>query len=76
MDWHQIEEHRFAKNVAIAMEEVVRISGGVDRRGAPRNAVRSQRCVHADMQTRIIAEINRDLTKHPVGDIEKHLTAA
>jgi protein required for attachment to host cells len=30
---------------------------------------------HADVQARIIAEINKDLTKHPVGDIEKHLTA-
>jgi protein required for attachment to host cells len=31
---------------------------------------------HADVQARIIAEVNKDLTRHPVGDIEKHLTVA
>ncbi len=31
---------------------------------------------HADVKSRVIAEINKDLTKHPVGDIEKHLTGA
>jgi protein required for attachment to host cells len=31
---------------------------------------------HADLRARIIPEINKDLTKQPVGEIERHLTAA
>jgi hypothetical protein len=31
---------------------------------------------HADVKARVIAEINKDLTKHPVDEIETHLTAA
>jgi protein required for attachment to host cells len=31
---------------------------------------------HADVKSRVIAEINKDLTRHPVGEIERHLTAA
>ncbi len=29
---------------------------------------------HADVAALVIAEINKDLTRHPVGEIEKHLT--
>jgi len=31
---------------------------------------------HVDVQARIIAEINKDLTKHPIWEIEKHLADA
>jgi protein required for attachment to host cells len=41
----------------------------------PRTLADLRSAFHADVQARIIAEINKDLTKHPVGDIEKHLTA-
>jgi protein required for attachment to host cells len=30
---------------------------------------------HADVKACVIAEINKDLTKEPVWEIEKHLTA-
>jgi protein required for attachment to host cells len=29
--------------------------------------------IHADVKSRIIAEIGKDLTKHPVDEIEKNL---
>jgi protein required for attachment to host cells len=29
---------------------------------------------HPEVKSRIIAEIDKDLTNHPVGEIEKHLT--
>ncbi|MHC2291712.1 VIT1/CCC1 family predicted Fe2+/Mn2+ transporter [Bradyrhizobium barranii subsp. barranii] len=32
--------------------------------------------VHADVRHRIVAELDKDLTKHPVRDIEKHLRDA
>src|SRR3974377_16439 len=78
VDWHHIEEHRFTKKVAAAMEEVVR-----ERNApalvvvAPPKTLRDLRLAcHADVRARVIAEINKDLTKHPVGEIERHLTAA
>ena len=78
VDWHQIEEHRFAKKVAAAMEEVMRA-----RRvpalvivAPPKTLSDLRNAFHADIRARVIAEINKDLTKHPVGEIERHLTAA
>jgi len=78
VDWHHIEEHRFATNVATAMEKVVRT-----RRvpalvvvAPPKTLADLRNAFHADVQARIIAEINKDLTKHPISEIEKHLTGA
>ena len=78
VDWHHIEEHRFTRKVAAAMEEVVR-SRNVPALvvvAPPKTLADLRDAFHADVKARIIAEINKDLTKHPVGDIEKHLTAA
>jgi protein required for attachment to host cells len=78
VDWHQIEEHRFAKKVATAMERVVR-SRKVPALvvvAPPKTLADLRLAFHADVQARIIAEVNKDLTKHPVGDIERHLTDA
>ena len=78
VDWHHIEEHRFAKKVAAAMEEVVRTRKvpALVVVAPPRTLADLRNAFHADVALRIIAEINKDLTKHPIGDIEKHLTAA
>ena len=41
---------------------------------APPRALADQRSTfHTEVKTCIIAEINKDLTHHPVGEIEKHL---
>ena len=77
-DWHHLEEHRFARQVAAAMEEIMR-SRKVPALivvAPPRTLADLRTAFHADVRARIVAEINKDLTKHPVGDIEKHLTAA
>jgi len=42
----------------------------------PRTLADLRSAFHADVQARIVAEINKDLTKHPIGDIEKHLLTA
>jgi len=31
---------------------------------------------HVDVRARIIGEIDKDLTKHPIAEIERHLTSA
>src|SRR3974390_3132229 len=78
VDWHHLEEHRFARQVASAMEEVMR-SRKVPALvvvAPPRTLADLRNAFHADIQARVIAEINKDLTKHPVDEIETHLTAA
>ncbi len=76
VDWHDIEEHRFAKRVAGAMEQIVR-----ERKvkalvvvAPPRTLADLREAFHADVKACVIAEVNKDLTKHPVGEIEKLLT--
>lgn len=76
-DWHDIEEHHFARKVAAAMEQVVR-AGKVKALivvAPPRTLADLRSAFHADVKACVIAEINKDLTKEPVWEIEKHLTA-
>ncbi len=74
-DWHELEEHRFAQRVAAAMERLVR-----ERKvkalvvvAPPRALADLRLAFHSDVKKRIIAEIDKDLTKHPVLAIEKQL---
>lgn len=78
VDWHHLEEHRFAGQVAAAMEEIVRTRKvpALIVVAPPRTLADLRTAFHADVRSRIIAEINKDLTKHPVSEIEKHLAAA
>jgi protein required for attachment to host cells len=78
VDWHHIEEHRFAKKVAAAMEQVVRVRNvpALVVVAPPKTLADLRSTFHADVQSRVIAEINKDLTRHTVGEIERHLTAA
>jgi protein required for attachment to host cells len=78
VDWHHIEEHRFAKRVAAAMEQVVRARKvpALVVVAPPKTLADLRNAFHADVQARVIAEINKDLTNHPAGEIEKHLASA
>jgi protein required for attachment to host cells len=74
-DWHDLEQHRFVGHVAAALEKLVR-----ERKATalvvvapPRTLADLRHAFHADVKSRIIAEVGKDLTKHPVGEIEKHL---
>ncbi|MTV31158.1 host attachment protein [Rhodoblastus acidophilus] len=74
-DWHDIEEHKFAQHAAAALETVVR------ERDAPalviaapaRTLADVRKALHDDVKARIIAEIDKDFTKMPVWEIEKHI---
>jgi protein required for attachment to host cells len=75
-DWHELEEQHFVRMVAAAMERLVRASK-VKKLivVAPPKALSELRLAfHPDVKACILAEVNKDLTKHPVGEIEKHLT--
>lgn len=76
-DWHDLEEKQFAREVAAALETIVRDRGvkALVIAAPPRTLHQLRAAFHADVKSRIIAEIDRDLTKHPVYEIEKYLTA-
>lgn len=74
-DWHDIEEHRFVRKVAAAMERMLRANGtkALVVVAPPRTLADLRDAFHPDVKACVIAEINKDLTKHPVFEIEKHL---
>lgn len=74
-DWHHLEEHRFTERVASALEALVR-SRNVPALvvvAPPRTLADLRRDFHADVRKLIVAEVGKDLTKHPVAEIETHL---
>ena len=74
-DWHELEKERFAGRVASAMEQLVRAEKvkAIVIVAPPRTLAELRHAFHADVKNRIIAEVDKDLTKHPVWEIEKHL---
>jgi protein required for attachment to host cells len=74
-DWHDLEEHRFVQRVASAFETLVR-----ERKTkvlvivAPaRTLAELRQSLGVDVKSRVVSEIEKDLTRHPVGELEKHL---
>ena len=61
---------------AAAMEEMIRARKvkALVVVAPPRTLAELRDAFHPDVKACIIAEINKDLTKHPVFEIEKHLT--
>ena len=77
-DWHKLEENRFAVEVAAMLERIVR-ERGVEALvvvAPPRALADLCKSLHPDVKKKIIAEIDKDLTKHPIDQIEKHLANA
>ncbi|HTE75727.1 MAG TPA: host attachment family protein [Xanthobacteraceae bacterium] len=76
-DWHALEEHKFAHEVAATLERIVRERGieALVVVAPPRALADLRKAFHPDVKKRIIAEIDKDLTKHPVDQIERHLAA-
>lgn len=76
-DWHEVEEHKFARDVAAAMETLVRTRGtkALVVVAPAKTLAELRTAFHADVKSRIVAELDKDLTKHPVHEIEKHLLA-
>jgi protein required for attachment to host cells len=74
-DWHELEKERFAKRVASALEHMVRREKvkAIIIVAPPRTLAQLRNAINADVKSRIVAEIGKDLTKLPIGEIEKHL---
>ncbi len=77
-DWHEIEEHRFAHRVSDALERLVRerATPALVIAAPPRTLADLRSALHADVKARIVLEINKDFTKHPVSEIERHIIAS
>jgi len=76
-DWHVLEKERFTARVASALEQKVRADKveAIVIVAPPRTLAELRHAFHKDVANRIVGEVEKDLTKHPVGDIEKHLFA-
>jgi protein required for attachment to host cells len=76
-DWHNLEEQRFARDVAARMEGVMRERGckSLIIVAPARTLAELRTAFHEDVRKKIVAEVEKDLTKHPVHEIERHLTA-
>ena len=74
-DWHELQKHRFARQVAAAMEELIRARNikALVVAAPPRTLAELRQAFHPDVKRCIVAEIDKDLTKHPVSEIERHL---
>jgi protein required for attachment to host cells len=74
-DWHELEEHRFAQRVSAALETLVRErhAPALVIVAPPRALADLRRDLHPDVKARVVAEIDKDLTKHPVWEIERHI---
>ena len=74
-NWHEIEEHRFVQRVSAALETLVRrIDPPALVIVAPPRALADLRqALHGDVKARLIGEIDKDLTKLPVWEIERHV---
>ncbi|MDA9506466.1 host cell attachment protein [Bradyrhizobium sp. CCBAU 11386] len=77
-DWHELEEGRFARQVAAAAERLLRSEHATSLIvvAPPRTLAELRSVFHDDVRRRIVGELDKDLTKHPVSDIEKHLLDA
>lgn len=74
-DWHDIEEHRFARTVAAAMERMVRTNKvkTLIVVAPPRALADLRTAFDAGVRACILAEVAKDLTRHTIGDIETNL---
>ena len=77
-DWHEIEEQRFARDVADKLETLVRERSieALVIAAPPKILAELRKSMHQEVEKRVIAEIDKDFTNQPVHEIEKLLTAA
>lgn len=76
-DWHDIEEHRFAASVAERLNAAAREKKFSDLIVAapPRTLAELRKHWSKDLQDALRGEVAKDLTAHPIPEIEKILSA-
>lgn len=77
-DWHDLEEKRFAHEVADKLALMVR-DGRVEKlviAAPPRTLGELRQAMTDQVKSRVIAEIDKDFTSQPVPQIQKHFEDA
>jgi protein required for attachment to host cells len=77
-DWHRLAEDRFADDLAEMLYQRAH-RGAFDRIvlvAAPRVLGELRRVMHKEVADRVVAEIDKDLTNHPIDGIERVVKAA
>lgn len=77
-DWHDLAEAKFAKDLVSTLEGVCRQKKveSIVIVAPPRTLAQLRDALPASVQRLVVAEIDKDLTKIPVHEIEQHLTAS
>jgi protein required for attachment to host cells len=76
-DWHELEKERFAASIADRINKVA-LSGGFNQLvivAPPKILGELRRKFTKETETKIIAEVPKDLTHHTIPEIERLLTA-
>jgi protein required for attachment to host cells len=76
-DWHDIAEHRFAHRVASILEAHNSNGdlGALVVVAPPRTLADLRQSFSQSLRGKVIGEVDKDLTKHPIHEIERLLTA-
>ncbi|MBN9472196.1 MAG: host attachment protein [Bosea sp.] len=76
-DWHELAEIQFARDTAAAVKHADRSGGPQDivLVAPPRILALLRQYLDVQSRSRILAEVDKDLTKHPIHEIERLLTA-
>jgi protein required for attachment to host cells len=77
-DWHEIEKARFARTIAERLYEAAH-RGRFKRLiivAPPRVLGELRHELHKEVTDRVVAEIDKELTKHPIEEIERILKSA
>ncbi len=77
-DWHEIEKHRFAKEVADFLYKAAHANrfSKLVVVAPPKTLGDLRREFHDEVTERVVAEIGKDLTNQPPHKIEEHLATA
>jgi protein required for attachment to host cells len=75
-DWHEIAEQRFAHNVATALCAREHDIDALIVVAPPKTLAELRAAFSDGLKRKVVAELNKDLTKHPVREIERLLTGA
>jgi len=74
-DWHQLAEQRFAKEIAETLEEIRRERGvkSFILVAPPKILAELRKDISHQVRDLVVAEVAKDLTGHPVPDIQGNL---
>jgi len=77
-DWHHLEKERFAKDIAERLYKAAHrgLYESLVIAAPPFVLGELRKELHKEVRARVILELDKELTNHPVHDIEKHLAAA